>query len=118
MNIRRYFVSRRGLRAGTGLFARLVSDKSGPQLLFYNRTTGALRLASGTDWKVVTVAGGDGMVHVLLGNAEGSLAAGLDIAVGQDPQDIAAADLNGDGLLDLVTANVASGGVSVILTGA
>lgn len=78
-----------GLGVGTGLFARLVSDKSGPQLLFYNRTAGALRLASGADWKVVTVAGGDskndlgryigaalgddGTLHIAYSSADGKL---------------------------------------------
>lgn len=78
-----------GLGQGTGLFARLVSDKSGPQLLFYNRVAGALRLASGADWKVVTVAGGDsksdlgryigaalgddGTLHVAYSSADGRL---------------------------------------------
>lgn len=49
-----------GLPAGTGLFARLLRDKSGPQLVYYSRSSGALRLASGADWKAVTLAGGDG----------------------------------------------------------
>ena len=40
------------------------------------------------------------------------------IMVNVDPQDIAAADLNDDGLPDLVTSNLGSGGVSVILSGA
>lgn len=48
------------LPEGTGLFARLVADKSGSQLLFYNRATGALKVASGTDWKVTVLQGGDG----------------------------------------------------------
>ncbi len=48
------------LPLGTGLFAKLLLDKSGPQLLFYSRSAGGLRLASGADWKVVTLAGGDG----------------------------------------------------------
>lgn len=79
--------------------------------------TADLDLDGDTD---VAAVGPDAIVHVLRGNAEGSLADGPDIALpaGSDPQDIAAADLNGDGLLDLVTANVATGGVSVILTGA
>ena len=50
------------LPEGTGLFARLLADKSGAQLLFYNHTTGALKLASGADWKVTTLEGGDGML--------------------------------------------------------
>ena len=48
------------LPQGTGLFARLVQDQSGKYLVFYNRATGALKLASGADWKVTTIDGGDG----------------------------------------------------------
>ena len=76
--------------AGTGLYARLVSDKSGAaQLLYYDRNNGALRLTSGTDWKVVTLAGGDtkndlgryigatiaddGTLHVAYSSADGRL---------------------------------------------
>jgi hypothetical protein len=48
------------LPKGTGLFARLLQNASGKALVFYNRATGALKLASGADWKVTTLDGGDG----------------------------------------------------------
>lgn len=48
------------LPQGTGLFARLVQNQGSKFLLFYNRATGALKVASGTDWKVTTLDGGDG----------------------------------------------------------
>lgn len=77
------------LPEGTGLFARLIADKSGAQLLFYNRGTGALKVASGAEWKVTALQGGDGKsdvgryigaaigsdgtVHVAFSNSEGKL---------------------------------------------
>ncbi|MFY9826890.1 MAG: FG-GAP-like repeat-containing protein [Thermoanaerobaculia bacterium] len=44
-----------------------------------------------------------------------SFGTGFDISVGGGPEGIAAADLNGDGLIDLVTANAASETVSVLV---
>jgi hypothetical protein len=77
------------LPQGTGLFAHFVQNASGPQLLFYSRAAGALRLASGSDWKVTTLEGGDGMndlgryiggaladdgtLHVAFSSADGQL---------------------------------------------
>ena len=40
--------------------ARLVRTKTAASLVFYNRATGALKMATGTDWKVTTLDGGDG----------------------------------------------------------
>lgn len=48
------------LPQGTGLFARLIADKGVAQLLFYNRVVGGLKVASGMDWKLTTLEGGDG----------------------------------------------------------
>ena len=52
------------LPQGTGLFARLVQAGGVQYLLFYNRAAGALKLATGPDWKVITLAGGDGKSDV------------------------------------------------------
>ncbi|WP_343787452.1 beta strand repeat-containing protein [Dokdonella soli] len=61
----------------------------------------------------------DNTVSVLLnttaaGATTASFAAGQTFAVGSSPSSIAASDLNGDGKLDLVVANAASGTVSVL----
>ncbi|MCA9650080.1 MAG: VCBS repeat-containing protein [Myxococcales bacterium] len=82
----------------------------GPQAL----VAADLDLDGDTD---VAAACSDGVVRLLLGGGA-TLTAGPEISVGMNPDDIAAADLNGDGLLDLVTANLGSGGVSVILSDA
>lgn len=50
------------LPQGTGLFARLVQGSSGKFVVFYNRSTGALKMANLADWKVTTIEGGDGKV--------------------------------------------------------
>jgi hypothetical protein len=52
---------------------------------------------------------------VFLGNGDGTFNPRTDYAVGPGAVTVAAADLNGDGFLDLVAANSAAGMVSVLL---
>jgi hypothetical protein len=54
-------------------------------------------------------------VSVLLGNGDGSFAAKTDYTTGFGPESVVAADFNGDGNQDLVTANFSGGNVSVLL---
>ena len=49
---------------GTGLYARLIRTPSGAVVVFHNNATGAVKMAAAPDWKVVTLDGGDGKVHV------------------------------------------------------
>jgi hypothetical protein len=63
---------------------------------------------------------GDGNGHgarvgVLLGNGDGTFQDVRNVAVPGMPFDVAAADLNGDGIPDLVTANAITNTVSVLL---
>lgn len=60
---------------------------------------------------------GDGTITLLLGNGDGTFtqAAGSPYAVGKGPYQIAAADFNGDGKLDLATANLTDYTVSILL---
>ena len=60
---------------------------------------------------------GDGTVMLLLGNGDGtfSQASGSPYVVGRGPYQIAAADFNGDGKLDLAVANLTDGTVSILL---
>ena len=48
---------------------------------------------------------GGGSVSVLLGAGNGTFGARANYAVGTNPQSVVLADVNGDGLLDVVTAN-------------
>jgi hypothetical protein len=60
----------------------------------------------------LAVTGPTSNVSILLGNGLGGFAAGTTVAVGSQPLDVAIEDVNGDGILDLVTANFASHTVS------
>src|SRR5580692_4729071 len=53
-------------------------------------------------------------VSVLLGNGDGTFQAQKDFQVGNQPFGITAGDLNGDGIVDLATANYLDGTVSVL----
>jgi cysteine-rich repeat protein len=57
-------------------------------------------------------------VGVLLGNGDGSFQAKKLFPVGSGPNSIAAADINGDGAPDLVTADFNSGTASLLLSAA
>jgi len=59
----------------------------------------------------------DGTVTLLLGNGDGTFApaAGSPYAVGKGPYQVAAADFNGDGKLDLAVTNLTDGTVSILL---
>jgi hypothetical protein len=54
-------------------------------------------------------------VSVLLGNGDGSFAPHADYAAGNLPRSVSLADLNGDGHLDVITANDNGTSVSVLL---
>ena len=62
---------------GTGLYAKLVAapDRSSLYLVFHDSSKGTLNVASGTDWKVTTLDGGDGKTAV---------GRGIGAAVAQD----------------------------------
>lgn len=58
--------------------------------------------------------GGAGSVGVFLGNGDGTFTSKGTFAVGAGPDGLAVADVNGDGKLDLVTANDTGSSVSVL----
>ena len=60
---------------------------------------------------------GDGTITLLLGNGDGTFtqASGSPYSVGRGPNQIVAADFNGDGKLDLAVINLTDGTVSILL---
>lgn len=63
----------------------------------------------------VAAATVDGGVQILLGEGDGSLQAAQKFAAGLAPRALAVSDFNGDGRLDLATANSTGNSVSVLL---
>jgi hypothetical protein len=59
----------------------------------------------------------DDHVVVFLGDGSGSVVEALRVAVDTNPYGLAVGDLNGDGRLDMVTANQEQGTVTVLLNG-
>src|SRR5699024_7218391 len=65
---------------------------------------------------IVTANAGSNDVSVLVGNGAGKFAkvAGSPFSIGSSPASVALGDLNQDGRLDIITADSASGAVSVL----
>ncbi len=105
-----------GSPSGPGTFAVAPSYAAGSQP--YGVAVGDLDgdgdLDAVTANRGATGAGGDD-VSVLLNNGDGTFAAPTNLTVGTDPMDVVLADLDGDGDLDIATANFGSGNVSVLL---
>jgi len=78
--------------------------------------TGDFNKDGNLDFAVVDYnGGGAGSVSVFLGNGDGTFKPKADYAVGNGPDGIAMADVNGDGIPDLVTGNDTGFSVSVLL---
>jgi hypothetical protein len=100
---------------GSGTFQPGVSYPAGPAPV--ELATGDLN-GDGLDDIVVSNVSSPGMVTVLLNNTffPGTFSSGETFALRQNgPRDIRLADMNGDGFLDIVTANYNSNSVSVLL---
>lgn len=69
----------------------------------------------GTTMDLVTADAGSDNVAILIGNGDGTFNAPISLATGNGPVALADADLNGDGSIDLVSANNTAGTVSVTL---
>jgi phospholipase C len=63
----------------------------------------------------IAVVSASGTVTVFLGNGNNTFQTGVSYATGAGADSIAVGDVNGDGFLDLVTANSSAGTVSVLL---
>ncbi len=112
------------LSNGDGTFQPHVDYESGYQP--YSVAVGDFNGDGNADIAVVNScvnSGCQGGVSILLGNGDGTFQPHVDYAAGVRPVFIAAADLNGDGKLDLITANYcgsvsscqSNGSVSVLL---
>ncbi|MGH9495115.1 MAG: FG-GAP repeat domain-containing protein [Candidatus Sulfotelmatobacter sp.] len=66
---------------------------------------------------LVYVNSGFGTVGIMYGNGDGTLNAPVEFPGNEDNYGLALADLDGDGAIDVVTANDYSGGPSVFLNG-
>jgi hypothetical protein len=66
---------------------------------------------------IVTANGNDtsGTVSVLLGNGNGTFQAAKNYTVANTPKGVALGDVNGDGRLDVITANTSGNNVSILL---
>src|SRR5207249_278927 len=64
---------------------------------------------------VVTNSTTSGSVSVLLGKGDGTFQAAVGYDAGRNASDVAVADVNGDGFLDLAVANSGSNNVSILL---
>jgi hypothetical protein len=62
----------------------------------------------------VVAAGGDS-VRIILGNGRGGFSSAEPVAVGGGVWRLVTDDLNADGKIDVVTSNLESNGVSVLL---
>jgi hypothetical protein len=99
---------------GNGTFAAGVAYAVGSFPQFPQSVTAA-DLDGDGDVDLVTANAGSNTVTVLRNNGNGTFAAGVAYAVGQESYDLAAADLDGDGDADLVTANTADDNVTLLL---
>jgi uncharacterized protein (UPF0548 family) len=100
---------------GNGTFqaAQLVPTGSGPLAVAVSDLNG--------DGHPDIITASNGLYHhyavsVLLGNGDGTFQAAQNFAVGYHPTSVAVADVNGDGIPDIITADdTQSGKVSVLL---
>jgi len=107
------------LGKGDGTFQAKVDYPVGQNPLSTTRsvTTGDLNGDGKLDLACSTYGVDDGvsLVSVLLGKGDGTFGTKVDYTVGDYPNSVTAGDFNGDGKLDLATANFAANTVSVLL---
>lgn len=103
------FAPKQDFATGLGPWSLATADVNGD---------GRLDLITANDGENNVVFTGSGALpalSVLLGNGDGTFAAKQDFAVGRFPRSVAAADVNRDGHLDLITSDGDRNAVSVLL---
>lgn len=99
---------------GDGTFQPAVNYNCGSAPVFV--TTADFNGDGFLDLAVADASGGSQSdVSVLLGNGNGTFQAATSFAVGSRPEALTVKDFNGDGILDMVSANYNSSNVSVLI---
>jgi hypothetical protein len=103
------------LGTGTGSFGTAASYSAGPDSYPNNIAVGDINGDGKLD--VITSNGNGSSTGVLLGTGTGTFGSATIYSLGEEkyPTDIAVGDMNGDGKLDILTANANSNTVSVLL---
>ena len=101
------------LGTGTGEFLTIRNFASGPAPSWV--AVGDFNRDGKLDLAVANSVGSGSSLSVLRGNGDGTFQSPLRFSAGANPSFLVAADLNGDGKLDLAVADTGSNSISILL---